>query len=126
MNNSYFSIEQANGQLANAYQGNEPLVSEEFVAEREGALLTIIEAIQQVKQTKGWAVLGDMVFDSLAENLEKELQKEAKKQTPDLLVLTRLSGQILWAEKYADLDKLETAYRNELTNLRRYGKSKTN
>lgn len=123
MNNSYFAIE-ANLQAGQAQ--NESFVPKEVLAEREGTLLTIIEAIQQVKKTKGWAVLGDMVFDSLAENLEKELQKEAKKQTPDTLVLNRLAGQLLWAEKYADLDKLETAYRNELTNLRRYGKNTTN
>lgn len=86
--------------------------------EREGELVSIIDALQKVQQSPDWSTLKTKVFDSLPLTLEKELKEEAKKDDPDTLKLNRLAGQLKWAEKYSDLSKLEAIFRVELTRLR--------
>ncbi len=87
--------------------------------QREERLLKIIEAIQGVNKTVEWSTLKIEVFDNLINVLEKDLKDEARKENPDLLKLSRIGGQLKWAEKYADLSKLENGYRQELTGLRK-------
>lgn len=89
-----------------------------ILREREGTLLKIIEAIRGVAGSTEWSTLKTEVFDNLVNTLEYELRNEAKKDTPDSLKLNRLAGQLKWAEKYADLSKLENVFRSELTNIR--------
>lgn len=86
---------------------------------REGQLVKIIEAIQSVEKTEAWSTLKTEVFDSVVNVLEREIKDEAKKESPDTLKLNRLAGQLKWAEKYADLSKLETVFRQELNGLRK-------
>lgn len=87
--------------------------------EREGRLIKIIEAIQRIGQTQEWSTLKTEVFDGIVNVLEKEIKDEAKKESPDALKLNRLAGQLKWAEKYSDLTKLETVFRQELNGLRK-------
>lgn len=96
-----------------------------MLREQEARLIKIIESLKQVSDSSGWSTLKIEVFAPLVETLEKSLREEAKKDTPDALVLNRLAGQLKWAEKYADLSKLESVFRSELTNIRTYlnGKS---
>ena len=91
----------------------------------EARLLRIIEAIQGIVQSKEWSTLKTELFDSLVNVLEKDLRTEAKKENPDPNKLTRLSGEIKWAERYSDLTKLENSYRVQLQNcrLKLHGKS---
>lgn len=85
---------------------------------QESKTLRIIEAIQEVKQTKAWSSLKEEVFDGLRLSLERELRAEAKKEDPDPKRLNRLSGELKWADKYSDLSKLEDSYRLELQRIR--------
>ena len=89
-----------------------------MLREREGVLLKIISALQEVQSSKEWSTLKTEVFDNLVNTLEYGLRDEAKKDNPDSLKLNRLAGQLKWAEKYADLNKLENVFRVELTNIR--------
>ena len=88
--------------------------------------MEIIKSLQGVQRTKEWSSLKTELFDGLVLTLEKELREEAKKENPDSLKLSRIAGQLKWAEKYADLGKLESAFRIELTNLKKllYGQTK--
>lgn len=90
----------------------------------EARLLKIIEAIQGIQQTKEWSTLKIEVFDNLANVLEKDIRTEAKKDDPDPKKLNRISGELKWAEKYSDLQKLENVYKVELQRIRThlYGK----
>lgn len=120
MNNSFFEIEQANLSGQDAV----PETVIERMKEREGQLLRILEAIAEVRDSKGWSTLTVEVFGSLVQSLERKLMGEAKEGSPDTQKLSRLAGQLEWAERYADLDKLEGVFRQELSNIRlKYGKS---
>lgn len=84
----------------------------------EARLVRIIEAIQGLRSSKEWSTLKTEVFESLATVLEKDLKTEAKKEDPDPKKLNRLAGELKWADKFADLGKLETSYRLQLQNVR--------
>lgn len=96
--------------------------------EREAELVKIIEALTEINKGKEWSTLKKYIFDGLVERLEKELKAEARKDGPDSNKLGKLSGQLLWAERYADLNKLIAQFRTELTNIRLqlHGKSERN
>jgi hypothetical protein len=84
----------------------------------EARLLRIIEALQGVQKTKEWSSLKAEIFDNLVNVLERELRTEAKKDEPNTLKLNRLSGELKWADRFSDLDKLENTYRVQLQNVR--------
>jgi len=86
--------------------------------ERETELIRLIEAIRDVNASESWSTLKEEVFDGVLVSLEKEIFSEARKDAPDLLKLSRLSGQLKWAERYSNLDKMESELRTELTNVR--------
>jgi len=90
-----------------------------ILAEQEGRIIKIIEALAEVRESSGWSTLKIEVFDGLTATLERQLREEAKQDTPDALKLNRLAGQLKWAEKFSDLEKLEQAFRVELTNIRK-------
>lgn len=90
----------------------------------EARLVNIIEAVGRLKGSKEWSTLKTEVFDNLVNVLEKDISAEAKKDDPNPLKLNRLSGELKWAARYADLQKMEDTYRVQLTGIRKqlYGK----
>lgn len=106
MNNGYISLPREEEEVT-------PKLREE-----ETRLMRIIEAIRSIKQSEAWRTLQEEKFDGLVVMLEKDLKSEARKEHIDLAKLNRLAGQLEWAEKYADLTKLENQYMNQLTNIR--------
>ncbi len=89
----------------------------------EARLVRIIEALQRIKGTKEWSTLKTEVFDNLVNVLEKDISTEAKKEDPSPMKLNRLTGELKWASKYSDLNKLEEQYRVQLQGVRKhYGK----
>lgn len=81
---------------------------------RERELLEIIEAFKKVSASEYWKLLRIKVFDGVVDSLHRKLIGE-KNPTE----MYRLQGQIVWAEKYADLDKMAQAYENELKSVRK-------
>ena len=95
--------------------------------EREAQLTMLIEAIGVIRNSQEWSTLKRLVFDGKVASLQKALLTEARKESPNTLELARLSGELKWAERFADLTKLEAMWRAELTNIRqqlKYGSSK--
>lgn len=86
--------------------------------EKESELIKIIDDLQGIQRTKEWSSLKKKVFDGLVGSLSKEVTEEARKENPDTLKLNRLAGQLLWAEKYSDLSKLEGTFRLQLASIR--------
>ena len=113
MNNSKFAIESVSLEL------EEPQVNTDAFKEREQKLVTIIEALRSVRETKGWSSLKTEIFDELPVDLNKQISAEAKKMNPDIQKLNRLSGELKWAERYSDLEKYEVELKVELTNVRK-------
>lgn len=113
MNNSKLAIDSIDLSVEKEVDRSPQLI------ERESRLIRIIEAIQKIGQTQEWSTLKIEVFDGIVNILEKEIKDEAKKESPDTLKLNRLAGQLKWAEKYSDLTKLETVFRQELNGLRK-------
>ena len=112
MDNSYFAVESAKLQV------NEP-VNSDSLQEREAKLTKIIEAIREVRKTRGWSSLKTEIFDEMTAILERQISAEAKKMNPDIQKLNRLSGELKWAERYSDLEKYEVELKVELTNVRK-------
>ncbi len=112
MNNSKLAIESMS-------LSEEPRIDNKpLLREQEARLVRILTAIKQVSDSEEWSTLKNEIFDSLVNTLERELKNEAKKESPDTNKLSRLSGQLIWAERYADLVKLENKYRLELQGIR--------
>lgn len=95
-----------------------PFFNEDSVKEREQRLVTLIEALDEVQKTSGWSSLKTELFDELPNDLNKQINAEAKKMNPDIQKLNRLSGELKWAERFADIGKLREVFRVELTNVR--------
>lgn len=108
MNNSFFSLEPE----------EKPIDLSVRVREEEAKTLRIVQAIKDVSSSDAWSTLKEELFDSLVNVLERELKTEARKEEADVRKLARLSGQLEWAEKYADLSKLENRYMQQLSNIR--------
>ena len=112
MNNSQFALEQSLSE-------EKKVDPKPLLREREQKLLKILEALQGVQSSKEWSTLKTELFDSLSVSLKKELLNEAKKDDPSPMRLNRLAGELKWAEKFADLSKLEHGYKVELSNIRK-------
>ena len=119
MNNSYLAVESISLNV------EEPVDRSNNLREREAELVKILSAIEGVQKSREWSTLKEKVFDGVEDGLRKRIEVEAKKATPDALVLNRLTGQLLWAEKYADLSKLAVVFRTELTNIRKQNAQKS-
>jgi hypothetical protein len=87
--------------------------------EMESRLVKQLDALERVSTSSEWSTLREEIFDSLVESLNKRLLTEAKKTEPDARYLNRLSGQLEWAARYADLSKFREEKRVELTNIRK-------
>lgn len=84
----------------------------------EGEVVRIIEALKEVESSHAWSTLKTLVFDGVVGSLESRRNGEAAKPSPDLPLIHRLNGQIMWARRYADLGQLATTYRLELQRIR--------
>lgn len=84
----------------------------------ESELVKIIEAMQSIAISDQWKVLKELIFDDLVASLEKRISSEAKKKPIDEPEIYSLNGQLAWAKKYADFNKLADAYKVQLMNLR--------
>ena len=91
---------------------------EERIKEKEASLVRQLQALQGISESSEWRSLKTELFDGLADSLTKRLLSEAKKEKPDIGILNRLSGQLEWASRYADLDKFIAEKKAELTNIR--------
>lgn len=112
--------------MNNSFIKLEPEIPQsEKLQEHEAKLIRVIEAIGVIKNSEAWSSLKTEVFDSLTVRLKRELLTEAKKEDPSSNKLNRIAGELKWAEKFSDLDKLEESQRIELKGirLRIHGKS---
>lgn len=88
-----------------------------FLRERQTQLVKIIEAIEAVNKTSEWQILNELIWKDGLQTLEKRLSNEALKKELDNPEIYRLQGQIAWAKRYSDLNKLVEAYKVELNNI---------
>lgn len=111
MNNSKFLID--------SLQPPEVPDNSEMLGRMEGRTVRILEALEEVQKTEAWSSLKELVFDDLTKSLESELLRTAKRPDIDVDRLSRLAGQLQWAERYSDLGKLREEFRLELTRIRK-------
>lgn len=86
--------------------------------ERQSQLVRLIEAIEGVTETHDWKTLKTEIFDPLVETLERKIKIEAKAKEINAAELYRLQGQLGWANKYSDLQKLANLFKVELKKLK--------
>lgn len=91
----------------------------------EERLVRIIEALQGIEQSKDWSTLKTEIFDELPKQIRKDMLREARKDNPEIHILTRLNGELKWAEKFSDLSKFVSSQRVELSRIKLmlYGKT---
>ena len=92
--------------------------TEEWLGAEESRIVKILEALTAISSSKEWQVLKTEIFDSLINVLERNIQEEARKEDTKPTVLSRLSGELKWAERYADFSKLEQYYKGLLKSIR--------
>lgn len=88
-----------------------------ILRQRQTELLKIVEAIGEVAKTDQWKVLKELIFDGVVEALEKRMKVESTKAELNSPEIYRLNGQLAWAKRYSDLNKLVEAYKIELNNI---------
>ncbi len=113
MNNSFIVSHETSISLEEQVDNTEKL------REIESQHVKIIEAIDRIRQSEDWSTLKSHIFNSTVENLEKRLKSEAEQLIINVPQLNNLQGQLIWARKYASLDKLSESYRLELSNIRK-------
>jgi len=86
--------------------------------EREAKLIRILTAVEVLKHSEAWSTLTTELFADLATSKRRDLLKEAKKPDPNTNMLNRISGELFWAERYSDLNKLENEFRFELQSIK--------
>lgn len=109
MNNSFIALDNADDKPDIKLQ----------LSDQEAKTIKIIDAIRGVSQSQAWSSLKTELFSDLPLSLRKDLLAEAKKDNPDVLRQRFIAGQLYWAEKYADLDKLENVYTTRLLGIRK-------
>lgn len=111
MNNSFLKTESTPIALENV----EPT---QQLEEREAVLRSLIEAISTIRSSQEWRTLKKLVLDGKVESLTRELLSEARSDTPNQCKLAKLAGELRWAERFSDLEKLEALYRTEITKIK--------
>jgi len=89
-----------------------------ILKEREGQIVSWLTAINELKQNNSWRILQKGIFEDLTVKIQKLIDNEAKREEPSSLKLNRLTGQLIWAERYSDLNKLEEDLKVELQGLK--------
>lgn len=89
-----------------------------WLREREATLVRLVETLRRVAASEDWSSLKKELFDGVVETLEKNQKAEAESDKPDPLKLTNITGQLAWARKYSDLNKMADIYMAELQNVR--------
>ena len=113
MNNSKITLD-------NLSLGDDPVIDiTPTLRAKESNLMAIIESLKIIATNRDWMILQERIFNEVEKNLEKRLLSEAKKRPLDEGEIYSLNGQLIWARKYADLNKMVKDYWNELTNVRK-------
>lgn len=107
MNNSKFAVD-------HNLEVDRTLDKAPWLRMQETELIEIISAIEAIKGSNYWVTLKDKVFDGVLESLNRRISDEKDEKE-----IFRLQGQIVWAQKYCDFDKLAEAYRNQLIIIRK-------
>jgi len=90
-----------------------------WLKEREATLVKLVETLRRVAGSEDWSSLKKELFDGVVQTLERQQKSEAESTKPDPLKLTNITGQLAWARKYSDLNKLADVFMTELTNVRK-------
>lgn len=90
------------------------------IEKRKGELTQIVEALNRVADSDDWRKLKGLLWDGIVQSLERQLLYETDKKEINFSEVYRIQGQITWARKFADLEKLSSTYRLELQNLKNY------
>ena len=105
----------------NILEAPENIDNSAMLRKQEQELLEVIEAIESIKSSNYWKVLEKKVWTPSLDTLQRQLNKEK-----EVNQIFQLQGQIKWAEKVADLDKMSKMMRNTLqglkNSLKNYGK----
>lgn len=112
MNNA-FIVEQ------NQEPEDKPVDKTTWLRQREGELVKLIEAIGKVSESDAWKILKSHIFDGVVETIERRIDTESMKPELDTAELYRLQGQLGWAKKYADFNKLKEVFKVELEGIRK-------
>ena len=114
MNNSFFAQESITLEV------NPPVDISEKLRTKEAELLTIIEAIETIADSREWKVLKEKIFDNLVEAIKHQRDMEIEKKPFNASIIHSLNGQLTWATKYSDFAKLSDIYKSELQNVRKH------
>ena len=86
---------------------------------RKAEFIRVIEAIDGVTKSKDWQTLNELIFKAVVETLEKTMKAEMKKRPLEEQQIYFLQGQLVWADKYSNLEQLKEKFKVELQHIRK-------
>lgn len=89
-----------------------------FLQKQQGELAQVLEAIKGVEAHRDWQKLKKLLLDGVVTTLERQTASEASKKEVNVPELYRLQGQLVWAKKYADLNKLGEFFKQQIENIK--------
>lgn len=108
-----------NNAVIQNYDEGETIDREPWLRSRQDEIITILQSIDELEKSKAWKTLNTLIFEGVAEALEKRLTNEAKKDTPNNLEMARINGQLVWARKYSNLQELAKIFKTELEGIKK-------
>lgn len=90
-----------------------------LLRERQSKIAKIVRALEGVKENEDWKVLEEELFSDTVELIERLIQIESQKKDINSPEIYRLQGQLIWAKKYAKLEKLIEGFKVELKNIKK-------
>lgn len=96
---------------------NEPDTRVAAMQIQRGELVKTIDVIKRIADSDDWIELKELLLDGVVETLERQLRTEASKKEVSSPELYRLQGQLAWAKRYADIERLADILRQQVEGI---------
>ena len=90
-----------------------------LLRERQTEIRKILEAIDELQQTKGWKTLQEVLFSKSLDAIERQLKNEALAVKVDTDKIYKLQGEWVWAKQFMDIPSFTKTLKAQLTELNR-------
>jgi hypothetical protein len=90
-----------------------------ILRERHTELLTLIEALGKLEESKEWNVVKELVFDKSLKSIERQLLNESLAKEVKKEKIYRLQGEWAWAKQFCDTKRFIETLKAQLSDLKK-------
>jgi hypothetical protein len=81
-------------------------------------LMRLLEALSKLDKSEEWNVLKELVFDKSVASIERQLLSESLNETIETNKLYKLQGELAWAKRYSDVNRLADTLKTQLKDIK--------